>query len=254
MKYQLIRHATAKLTYGGSTFLLDPAFARKGTGPSYAGRQNSPLTDMPCMMWEAESGADCIVLSHIHSDHFDEAAAKALDKDLPVLIQEEDAGNALLMDFEDVRPAAGGIFNEVAYERVTGRHGTSAPVLSDMGPSSGVVFMAAGEPTLYWAGDTVWCEEVRRAIEIYQPGVIVVHAGCALWNGEAIVMSAADVIEVCKAAPSARVIAVHMECSDHSTQTREDLRLAARQAGIADDRLLIPSDGETIEILQDTAF
>ena len=77
MKYQLIRNATAKLFYGNAVFLLDPAFAKKGTGPSYAGEKHSPLVDMPCMMWEAESRTDAIVLSHIHSDHFDAAAAEA---------------------------------------------------------------------------------------------------------------------------------------------------------------------------------
>ena len=255
MKYQLIRNATGKLSYGGTVFLLDPAFAKKGTGPSYAGERKSPLVDMPCMMWEAESRADAIVISHIHSDHFDAAAAEALDKDHPVFCQPCEAGHELLKDFTDVRPLdEGGLFNEVAMQRVPARHGTSPEVLADMGEASGIVFFAAGEPTVYWAGDTVWYEEVKRAIDVFMPEVIIVHAGGALWNGELIVMDAAQVIEVCKAAPEAKVIAVHMESCDHCTVTRRSLREAADAAGVSAEQLLIPKDGEEIVILQETAF
>ena len=254
MKYQLIRNATAKLFYGNAVFLLDPAFAKKGTGPSYAGEKHSPLVDMPCMMWEAESRTDAIVLSHIHSDHFDAAAAEALDKDHPMLIQPEDEGNELLKDFIDVRPGTSGIFNEVAYERVPARHGTSPAVLEDMGPGTGVVFMAAGEDTLYWAGDTVWFEGVEEAIRTFAPKVIVVHAGSAMWNGEPIIMNEEDVIRVCKAAPEAKVIAVHMECCDHCVVTRDSLRKAADAAGISPEQLIIPKDGEETVILQEAAF
>jgi L-ascorbate metabolism protein UlaG (beta-lactamase superfamily) len=255
MKYKLIRNATAKLFYGGSVFLLDPAFTKKGKGPSYAGKQSSPLVDLPCMMWEAESQTEAIVISHIHSDHFDEAAAEALDKDHTVFCQPCEAGHELLKDFQDVRPLeADGLFNEVALQRVPARHGTSPEVLADMGEASGIVFMAAGEPTVYWAGDTVWYEDVKHTIDVYQPGVIIVHAGSAMWNGEPIIMNAADVIEVCKAAPEAKVIAIHMESCDHCIVTRADLRKAADAAGISPQQLLIPADGEEIVIMQETAF
>ena len=254
MKYKLIRNASAKLFYGNAVFLLDPAFAKKGTGPSYAGKEHSPLVDMPCKMWEAESRTDAIVLSHIHSDHFDAAAAEALDKDHPVLVQPGDETNELLKDFIDVRPDTSGIFNEVAYERVPARHGSSPAVLEDMGPGTGVVFMAAGEPTLYWAGDTVWFEGVEKTIATFQPEIIVVHAGSAMWAGVPIIMNAEDVIRVCKAAPNAKVIAVHMECCDHCTVTRKDLRDAADAAGISENQLLIPADGEEIVIAQEAAF
>ncbi len=254
MKYQLIRHATAKLDFGGTCFLLDPWFAPKGKGLSYAGKVNSPLTGMPCKMWQAESRTDCIVLSHTHSDHFDSYAAEALDRDHPVICQPGDETCPLLAAFEDVRPMDSGLFNEVALERVNAQHGTSPEVLADMGPGSGWVFMAAEEPAVYWTGDTVWCEDVRRAIETFRPGVIIVHAGAAQWNGEAITMDAAGVIETCKAAPEATVIAVHLEAADHGTLTRKALREAAEAAGISGQQLRIPADGEEIVILQDTAF
>ncbi len=155
----------------------------------------------------------------------------------------------------DVQREHGACFAvEVAFERVPARHGTSQAVLDDMGPGTGVVFMAAGEPTIYWAGDTVWYKEVEKAIRTFQPEVIVVHAGSAMWAGEPIIMNAEDVIAVCKAAPNAKVIAVHMECCDHCIVSRAELRAKAEAAGISEEQLLIPADGEEIAIQQEAAF
>ncbi len=248
MKYRLLRNATARLTYGGTRFLLDPCFTPKGMGPSYAKKVRSPLVELPCSMQEAVSGVDAVVLSHIHTDHFDSVAAEALDKSLTVLCQPGDEEHELLKAFADVRHADSGDFGVVHFERVAARHGSSLIVLSAMGPGSGVVFMASGEPTVYWAGDTVLFDGVWDTVRRFLPEVIVVHAGGALWNGELIVMDAQQVVRLCKRLPETRVIAVHLEATDHGTVTREALRRAAEDAGILPAQLLIPADGEEIDI------
>jgi hypothetical protein len=61
-------------------------------------------------------------------------------------------------------------------------------------------------------------------------------------------MDAAEAIEVCRLAPTGRVIAVHLDALDHATVSRAALRAQARAAGIADDQLIIPADGETIDL------
>ena len=48
-----------------------------------------------------------------------------------------------------------------------------------LAPVSGFVLRAKGEAALYIAGDTVWCEDVRKALREYDPKVIVVNAGAA---------------------------------------------------------------------------
>ena len=81
-----------------------------------------------------------------------------------------------------------------------------------------------------------------------KPDIIVTHSCGARWDGDLIVMDEAQTITVCKAAPSARVIATHMEALDHATVSRADLRRAADATGIAATRLLIPEDGETLDV------
>jgi hypothetical protein len=54
------------------------------------------------------------------------------------------------------------------------------------------------------------------------------------------------VARVCRAAPEARVIAVHMEAINHCLLTRAELAGALDEQGLK-DRVEIPADGETLE-------
>jgi hypothetical protein len=79
--------------------------------------------------------------------------------------------------------------------------------------------------------------------------VIVTHSGGAeLEDSGPIIMDAAQTIKVCESLPSAKVIATHLEALDHCKTSRVALRKAADEAGIDQARLLIPGDGERIEI------
>ena len=118
-----------------------------------------------------------------------------------------------------------------------------------MGTVSGFVFQAPGEPTVYWTGDTILYEPVLQAIERFRPDVIITHSSGAMWKGNGpIVMDAAQTLTVCRAAPEGRIVAIHLDSLDHGEVSREDLRAQARSAGISDECLLIPADGETLEL------
>ena len=80
--------------------------------------------------------------------------------------------------------------------RTGGRHGTGA-IAEMLAPVSGFVLRAEGEPTVYVAGDTIWCDEVRDAIDAHAPDVVVVNASGARFNeGDPIVMTVDDVAAV----------------------------------------------------------
>ena len=99
---------------------------------------------------------------------------------------------------------------------------------------------------MYLAGDTIWCEEVREAIDRHRPDVIVVNSGAAQFlSGDPITMTAEDVIRVCRAAPAATVVAVHLGALNHCLLTRADLGQALDEAGLL-SQVRIPADGETL--------
>jgi L-ascorbate metabolism protein UlaG (beta-lactamase superfamily) len=136
----------------------------------------------------------------------------------------------------------------ITLTRTPGQHGSGAE-LAEMGTVSGFVFQASGEPTLYWTGDTILYEPVVQAIERFRPDVVVTHSSGAMWKGGGpIVMDAAQTLAVCHAAPGSRIVAIHLDSLDHGEVSRDDLRAQARAAGIPDARLLIPADGETLEM------
>jgi len=250
MRLQLIRNATMLLDYGGRRLLLDPFFAPRHSRPSFTGKSPNPLVDLPLPPERILDGVELVVVSHLHTDHFDPVAHDLVPKALPLLCQPGNEQTIREKGFQAVTPAAAPLdWNGITITRTSGHHGTGE-VGTMMGSVSGFVFRASGEPALYWAGDTILCDEVRDAITQFQPDVIVTHSSGATWSDSAgqrslIVMDAAQTIEVCRLAPEGIVVAVHLDSLDHGTVSRSDLRDASRAAGI--HNLRIPEDGETLE-------
>lgn len=189
-------------------------------------------------------GVDAAVVTHLHADHLDPTGGRLL-AGMPVFCQPEDAARLASAGL-DARPLEGGTsVGAVSLTRTGGRHGTGA--LGDsLGPVSGVVLRAEGEPTVYVAGDTVLCDEVRAALDEHEPDVVVVNAGGARFvAGDPITMDADDVVGVARAAPGAEVVAVHMEAVNHCLLTRDELRARVEAEGLA-DRVHVPEDGTAL--------
>ena len=130
--------------------------------------------------------------------------------------------------------------------RTPGQHGNESWA-AQMGPVSGFTFQAENEPTIYWTGDTIWCEAVRQTIHEAKPEDIITHSSTASFEaGAPIIMDARQTIEVCKAASQSIVIAIHMETFDFDTVSRESLRATAEEHGVTARQLIIPADGETL--------
>lgn len=249
MKVKLIRNATLRIEYAGITMLIDPMLGSKGAFRSFAGIENNPTVDLPIPASEVLSGVDLMLVSHLHQDHFDAKAQDSIDKSIPILCQPGDGETITTYGFDQVTELESETqWRQINIWRTGGQHGTGQWA-ERLNPVSGFVFQFPHEPTLYWIGDSVWCEEVEHALDKFRPDVIVCHAGGAeLNNSGPIIMDALQTIEVCEAALAAVVIATHMEALDHCKTSRKDLQLAAESSGIDLDRLLIPEDGEQIEI------
>jgi len=150
--------------------------------------------------------------------------------------------------FSDVRPVDGSLdFEGVEVTRTGGQHGTGK-IAEMLAPVSGFVLRAEGEPVLYIAGDTIWCDDVRAALDAHAPHVVVVNAsGAHFTEGDPIVMTAADVVAVARHAPGAHVVAVHLEAINHCLETRDELRARLRQEGL-EERVSVPADGADVPL------
>lgn len=248
MKIELVRNATLRVTYAGRLFVMDPYLAPKRSLPSFTGRSPNPMVDLPYAPEQVIDGVEMALVSHLHSDHFDTVAQQLLPSDTTLFCQPVDADSIREMGFDNVTPVLSSIvWHDVTITRTPGRHGASEAVLADMGTVSGFLFEADGEPTLYWAGDTVWYEAVADVIENHRPDVIVTHSCGAVWgDNELIVMDAAQTVDVCHAAPDAVVVATHMEALDHATVSRQMLVDFAHSVDLPEGRLVVPDDGDVL--------
>lgn len=246
MKLQLIRNATLKLGYAGRTVLIDPYLAAKHSLPSFANRSENPMVELPVGIEAILDGVDMVIVSHLHSDHFDDVAKQRLPKHLPIFCQPGDEGEIRAAGFTDVTPLADrATWQGLTLTRREGSHGLG-PVVDLMGSVMGFTLEAEGEPSIYWAGDTVFYLPVASAIAETKPDIIVTHSCGARWDGDLILMDAEQTVSLCETSGEAVVVATHMEALDHATISRQDLRDAAEARGISATKLLIPADGDVL--------
>ncbi|MEK5235278.1 MBL fold metallo-hydrolase [Paenibacillus sp. FSL L8-0470] len=252
MKIQLIRNAALWLEYGGVTFLIDPMLSEQGANPPIVNTENdrrNPLVPLPgpVQQWLAP---DAVLVTHLHQDHWDAAAVSLLPHEIPLLCQDGDQETIAAQGFGNITVVEDNTaltFRGVTLTRTAGRHGTGE-IGEWMGKVSGFVFQAEGEPVLYLAGDTIWCAEVKQALDEYSPEAVIVNAGGAQFiTGGHITMNDQDVVDLCHYAPETSVIAVHMDAINHCLVTRDLLKARLQQEGLL-DRVDLPLDGEWIQV------
>ncbi|MFB6170635.1 MAG: MBL fold metallo-hydrolase [Haloarculaceae archaeon] len=245
-RLRLLRHATLTVETGGQVLLVDPMLSDPGAIPPIPNSPNdrrNPLVELPPLDLDS---VDAVLVTHLHRDHLDDAARERLPADVPLLCQPADADELEADGFTDVRPVADDLSwagGEVA--RVPARHGTG-DLAEEMGPVSGFVLSAPGEPTLYLAGDTVWYEAVEETLASFDPDATVVNTGEAQFvEGDPITTTRAGVAAVARHTDGA-VVAVHMEAINHCLLTREELADYLRDEGV--EGVTIPADGEAVRV------
>lgn len=134
MNIKQIRNATIVVEYAGKKFLIDPVLAAKGTFPAFgagvglpdAPRQDqfNPLVSLPISIDEIIN-VDAVIVTHLHLDHFDDAAKEILPKDMQMFVQnEEDAKEVRNAGFQNVE-----VLNEdttlgdIKLTKTPGQHG-----------------------------------------------------------------------------------------------------------------------------------
>lgn len=250
MNIHHIRNATEVIHYGGKKFLIDPMLAEKGTYPPFPNSlrqdQYNPLVNLPISVEKIIEDIDAIILTHLHPDHFDEVAQKALPKDIKMFVQnEEDSKKVKNFGFQHVEVLQENtVFEDIQLIKTPGQHGRGE-ILKITGSVCGVVFKHPMEKTLYVAGDTVWYRAIQDVINTYKPDIIVVNGGDnQFFEGGSLVMGIEDIYNVYKAAPYAKIICVHMEAVNHWTLSKEELKSFVREKGIS-TQVLVPDDGDS---------
>ncbi len=250
MNIQQIRNATIVVEYAGKKFLIDPMLAEKGTYPPFPNAprqdQNNPLVSLPTSIDNTIQNIDAVIVTHLHYDHWDDAAKEALPNEVKIFAQNEENATEIRNDgFQSVEVLQEDtVFEGIQLIKTKGEHGRDQ-ILELAGLVCGIVFKHSTEKTLYVAGDTVWYEAIQEVIDTHKPEIIVVNAGDnQFFEGGSLIMGKDDVYEVYKVAPNAKIIAVHMEAVNHWALSREELKNFINEKGITSN-MLIPDDGKS---------
>lgn len=256
MKIHQIRNATIIITYNDKRFLIDPWLMPKDFMPGFEGAMKSevrqPRVDLPISI-DKIVDIDAVILTHFHPDHFDEFAVKALDKNIPFFVQNETDLNIIKnFGFNDIRIISESVtdFEGITLYKTQCQHGRREvvrPMCEKIGmpyDAMGIVFKADKEKTLYVAGDTIWCDEVRTSIDKFNPEIIVINACGAtvlVGEGERLIMDIADVKAISSYAKNSTIIASHMDTVSHLTVTRDDIKALKLY------NVVVPDDNEILE-------
>jgi L-ascorbate metabolism protein UlaG (beta-lactamase superfamily) len=248
---QLVRNATLLIEYNGKKILVDPMLSPKGAIESWAGIQTNPTVDLKMPVNDIVKGLDLVMVTHTHDDHFDKAASKILDKSIELINQPADKGFFQKEGFINADALEDNkLWNGITIHRIEAEHG-SGEVLKLMGNTSGFVLQTKNQPTLYIVGDAIWTDAIKKTIEKFKPDYIIVNSGGALIKGyedSPIIMDEMQTMSLISNSGKAKVIAVHMDALDHCRTTRSSLSKKAAEFKIGTDKLLIPKDGEVINL------
>lgn len=255
MQIHQIRNATIIITYNDKKFLIDPWLMPKDYMPGFDVGVNSnvrqPRVELPLPI-EKIVDVDAVILTHYHPDHWDEFAAKAINKNLPFFVQSEIDKNIIEnLGFKDVRviSEAGIDYEGIKLYKTNCQHGKREiikPICEQAGmpyESMGVIFKSENEKTLYVAGDTIWCEEVRAALDKFYPEIIIINAcGATVLNGERIIMNLDDIKDISSYSKNSIIVASHMDTVSHLTVTRDDIKKLKL------NNVVVPNDNEIINL------
>lgn len=248
---QLIRNATLSIKYAGHKILVDPMFSPKAGLVSIAGKEISPLVDLPMPSNEILKNVELLMLTHNHIDHFDPSAIKLLDKNMKVISQPADRDTLENLGFKNIETVQNSYqWNDIEVIRTIAQHGTGR-VLDLMGKVSGYILKAKNHPTIYIVGDAVWTEDIYNNIKKYQPDYILVNSGGAKmpsYEATPIIMDAQQTVSLIQESGKAKVIAIHMDAIDHCYTTREVLKHELKKYSFDSGKVLIPADGERIDL------
>lgn len=149
MKIQQIRNATLRITYAEQLFVTDPMLSPKHAIESFADVSRNPVVDLPCTPEEVLEDIEMIIVSHLHKDHFDQAAQDLIVKAMLLFCQPCDEEILNKKGFQSVKAIDRSVtWRKVIITRTSGKHGSGA-ICREMGNVSGFIFKADNEPTVY---------------------------------------------------------------------------------------------------------
>ncbi len=254
MKIHHLRNATLIIESGNDFILIDPMLGDVGSQMYYTffkfqARKKNPLVPLPKGSKKLLGAVTQCLVTHKHGDHIDSTGVQFLkDRNIPVFCSTKDReyfvkkglNIASTINYREKEPFIGGFVTGVP-----AKHGYGF-IARQLGNVMGFYIDLPNEPSVYISSDTVYTDDVEKALNELLPAVTVVACGSAQLDlGKPILMSMEDIVKFVKNSPK-KVVANHLEALNHCPTTREQLRNELSKNNLL-EKVWIPDDGDSIE-------
>ena len=263
MNLHHIRNATFIIESSQHFILVDPMLSHQGELPPFSlfkhKAKKNPIVPLPLEANELLNKVTDCLITHSqtfglkalqHTDHLDKRGeAFLIEHHIPVVSVQKDIA---YLKKQHLNVADGLLF----WERKPYLNGyiTAIPAQHGYGWIHRMMANGAGyfiellnEPSLYICGDTILTQEVKKAITELKPDIVVLATGNASLDiGGDLLMNMNDILDVVRLSPH-KVIANHMDALNHCGISREFLKTILMKENVL-DKVLIPKDGESIEL------
>lgn len=253
MKIHHLRNATLVIESNEHFILVDPMLGPKGSGLPFTvfrfRPRRNPIVDLPEQATAILAKVTHCLITHLHPDHLDKEGIDYLkNHNIPVVCNQADSkflekkGLNIALALNNHTKQA---FLEGTITGIPARHGYGF-IVATMGNVMGFVLALPGEPSVYISSDTVYTEDVDKALQEHQPDIAILAAGRAQLDlGRPLLMHDEDILTFVRNAPG-KVLANHLEALNHCPNTRTRLHnLLVDQQLI--HKVAIPADGEVVE-------
>lgn len=242
---------TALIEWGGLRLLTDPTFDPAGSAYRSGAYELRKTLD-PALPADALGPLDAVLLSHDHHfDNLDDSGRASLGRASRVLTTMAGAarlanGAIGLEPWQEVE-IPGPDQRVLQVTATPARHG---PAHADRGPVVGFALAFRDDPenVVYLSGDTVWYEGVREVSERFPVRVASLFMGAARvravgeWH---LTFTGVEGVEAARAFSKAVIVPLHFEGWEHFSESRADIDLAFRNAGLSERlRWLAPGVSE----------
>lgn len=252
MKVHHLRNATMVLETADKVILIDPMLGQKGTaGPPFTlfrfKPKRNPIVDLPNnAMNIVEKTTHCLI-THLHPDHLDKAGENFLrTRQIPVIcsvidepiLKKRGLNVTQTVDYWKPTDFLGG-----KIQGIPAVHGYGF-IAKPMGNVMGFYIEMPNEKSIYLSADTIYTDDVHKALTQLKPEISVVACGTAQTDiFQPLLMRMDDILKFVKNAPN-QVIANHLEAVNHCPTTRQQLKTEVSKVGFS-DKVFIPNDGES---------
>jgi len=254
MKLHHLRNATFIIESENDFILIDPMLGQKGKLAPFSfirqkARRN-PLVSLPENAHQLLEKVTQCLITHKHPDHLDkDGEIFLIENNIPVVCSDKDEANLVKRGINVETVMKSWLSQDFLGGKITtvpALHGYGW-IHSVMGNVIGFHLELPNSPSIYISGDTIFSDDVKKALSELKPHISVVASGSASLDiGKPLLMTIKDIIQFVEQSPG-KVIANHLEALNHCPTTRKQLREKLKEKGLL-DKVYIPNDGETIEV------